>query len=151
MANTPPPNSPWLCAPASLSLAASDQNDAIRQTVGLWSTCPELAGNLPSLTDAVLAREAVMTTALPVGVALPHARSGLITEPLLAIGRLVQPVDFAGTPVWLLVAIASPASQPAKHLELLNWLSRLLSSEEVLEGLRQAVSPEEIHSLPLFF
>jgi mannitol/fructose-specific phosphotransferase system IIA component (Ntr-type) len=59
-------------------------------------------------------------------------------------------VEFAGTPVWLVIAMASPAGQPAKHLELLNWLSRALATQEVVAALRIAGSPEEIRSLSFF-
>ena len=137
----------WQTVPVSLSLTASDSGDAIRQTAALWDGIAGAQGILPGLVDAILARESIMSTALPGGVALPHARSSSIADPLVAVGRLTQPVDFAGTPVWLIVAVASPASQPAVHLELLNCISRVLSDAGNVLRLQNAVSADEVRAL----
>jgi PTS system fructose-specific IIC component len=140
-----PTESPWLSAPVSLCLTASTQEEAIRRTVDLWAGTPALAGTLPSLLAGVLAREE--QKALPNGVALPHARSPLLQEPLVAAARLEAPVLFAGTPVWLVIAIASPMGQPAKHLELLRRLSQALARTEVLAALRAATTLDEMRAL----
>ena len=146
MALSTPSATLWHAVPVALSVTASDSSDAIRQTAALWSdTAPP--GALPGLVDAILAREAIMSTALPGGVALPHARSSALVEPLAAIVRLTQPVDFAGSPVWLIAALASPASQPAVHLELLHSLSRVLSDPEQVLRLQHAVSAGEVRAL----
>ncbi len=143
--------SPWYLAPLALSLQASGRDDAIRQVTGLWAGHVTLAGVLPALGSAILARENLRSTALPNGIALPHARTPVLEDPVLAIGKLVEPVDFAGTAVWMVIAIASPASHPDKHLGMLNRLSKLLSSGGVLTTLRSATTPEEIRALPFPF
>lgn len=133
-------------APIALSLQSSDRDDAIEKAVHLWAGTPELIGPLPELVSAVVGRENLHSTAMRGGVAFPHARTPLVTTPLLAIGRLVEPVRFAGDDVWLLFAVASPARATTEHLQLLSWLARRCAASGVLDAVRKAASVAEFRT-----
>ncbi|HEX2750536.1 MAG TPA: PTS sugar transporter subunit IIA [Verrucomicrobiales bacterium] len=133
-------------SPLPLFLKASDREDAIRQVVFAWKDHPAVPGPVESILQAVLEREALMSTALPNGIAFPHARTGLVTAPVVAFGRLDAPVKFGEVPVWLIIAVATPPQQTMDHLQLLSWLTRRCANSAVPGLLREAPTPEEFRA-----
>ncbi|MDR3114529.1 MAG: PTS sugar transporter subunit IIA, partial [Treponema sp.] len=85
------------------------------------------------LLKAVLEREALMSTALGKGIALPHPRNPIITcpeEQCVIIGFLRQPVDWNapdGIGVHTLLLIVS--SSPKSHLHTLSQITFLCQQE----------------------
>lgn len=89
-------------------------------------------------------REARCPTALGGGIAVPHGRLPGLAEPVVALGLVRPPADFAapdGAPVDLVFLLLSPADSPSRHLSLLARLSRILKSPGIGERLRSAESP----------
>ena len=95
--------------------------------------------------DAV-AREQKTATGVPGGIAIPHCRSTAVTEPTLAMARLVPPVDFGAKdgPADLIFFIAAPEGADKEHLKLLSKLARSLVKKDFTAALRAAGSPAEI-------
>ncbi len=81
---------------------------------------------------AVLEREAVLSTGIGRGVALPHGKSpGLKTLELFA-GTTREPVDFDavdGEPVRLVVMMVGPVCAASYHVRTLAHISRALRGE----------------------
>ena len=98
--------------------------------------------------DAV-AREQKTATGVPGGIAIPHCRSTAVTEPTLAMARLVPPVDFGAKdgPADLIFFIAAPEGADKEHLKLLSKLARSLVKKDFTAALRAAGSPAEIVAL----
>jgi PTS system nitrogen regulatory IIA component len=98
------------------------------------------------LLDAVLEREALMSTAVGHGIALPHPRNPLITDrddQFVTIAFLKEPVDWHsldGEPVRTAILIIS--ASPKLHL---NTLSRLnfFCQQERFRALLAACAPQE--------
>jgi PTS system nitrogen regulatory IIA component len=94
--------------------------------------------------EAMLAREAKMSTGVGDGVALPHARHGineLFRAPLCVFVRPAAPIEFAaidGAPVDLVFALAAPTE--SAHLSSLAALMRIARSETARARLRAARS-----------
>src|SRR4249920_432286 len=64
------------------------------------------------LRDALLRRERCYSSAIGKGVAIPHARSIAVSEPLVIVARSVPGVDWKsrdGLPVHLVLAVVAPA------------------------------------------
>lgn len=113
----------------------------------------ELAANTGLLWDArkmaeaVKARESLHPTALDNGVALLHPRrpmSGILAEPLLAMGRTDQGIPFGGgclTDVFFLIC----STDDAGHLQVLARLSRLIGDSNLLAAIRSAADAEAVH------
>ena len=79
------------------------------------------------------------------GIAIPHAKRASIKETALIVVRLTEPVDWAGDPVTLAVAMLVPEAQAGTtHLRLLAQVSRALIDERVRQGLTTASSPAEV-------
>jgi|SRR5690606_36737575 len=104
-----------------------------------------LSGGSPEWTQAIAdglrGREAVGSTGIGRGVAIPHCRSSACREPRAAFLRLSSPVDFAsrdGEPVDLVFAMASPEDQPQVHLDTLSELAGHFADPAFRESMRAA-------------
>ena len=101
---------------------------------------------------AVLAREAVLSTGVGRGVALPHAKSPALGRLELVAGTTRQPVDFDSVdkePVRLLVMMVGPASAAGYHVKTLGHISRALKEDRLRNGLSLAGTPGEFLRLIL--
>ncbi|GAA0650540.1 PTS sugar transporter subunit IIA [Brevundimonas lenta] len=100
--------------------------------------------------EALLEREALGSTGLGAGVAVPHARLEGIARVTAVFVRLDTPVAYGAVddrPVDLLFALFAPPRDGADHLRALAAVSRALRSSEMREQLRQAHTPDAIHAL----
>lgn len=95
------------------------------------------------------AREQKDETGLPGGIAIPHAKSGAVTEPSLAFARLAPGVDFGAPdgPADLVFLIAAPEGAAEAHLAVLSKLARSLMQEDFTSGLRAAGSADDVVSI----
>lgn len=100
------------------------------------------------LLDSLREREALGSTVIGHGVAIPHGRCAMLSEPRAALIRLRRPIDFgADEPVDLLFAMAVPDGYTHEHLMLLAELAEHFSDPDFREALRQA--PDETALLRL--
>jgi len=97
------------------------------------------------------AREAMASTGLGAGVALPHPRSpsaDFVAEPLILIATLTKPVDWRALdsrPVHTAILLLSPS--PQEHLQVLSRIAFLLREQKFLSALELRAAAEEIHAL----
>ena len=100
------------------------------------------------LLTAVLEREALMPTAAGHGIALPHPRNPLISEPseqFVSVGFLQNPIDWQaldGKPVRTIILIVS--ASPKLHLRTLSRLSFLCQQASFRKLLADRASREEL-------
>jgi PTS system nitrogen regulatory IIA component len=100
------------------------------------------------LLGALLAREALGTTALGGGIAIPHVRNPIVASvknPAILLCFLEKPVDFGaldGEPVRVLFTMVSPTVRV--HLHLLSKLAFMLGKTKLREVLERTGKPEEI-------
>jgi len=100
--------------------------------------------------EALLEREALGSTGLGAGVAVPHARLEGIARVTAVFVRLDTPVAYGSVddrPVDLMFALFAPPKDGAEHLRALAAVSRALRSSEMREQLRQARTPDAIRAL----
>lgn len=101
--------------------------------------------DLEAFRRDMMAREAQGGTAVEAGVAVPHAKSGAVRYPSLAVVTLREGVDCGAldgiqSDVFFMIAVPADAEL---HMAVLARLTTLLLEPEFLEQLRQAVTPEE--------
>jgi PTS system nitrogen regulatory IIA component len=100
------------------------------------------------LHRVLLAREALGSTGLGNGIAIPHARNPIvlrIQKPEVAVCYLDQPVEFGaidGKPVHTLVTLVSPSTRV--HLHLLALVAAALHDPVVLARLEARAGAEEL-------
>jgi PTS system nitrogen regulatory IIA component len=127
-------------------LPGATKEAALRALVG--------AMPLPEGTDRelllhlFLAREALATTAIGGGIAIPHVRSPIVLHvprPLVTACFLEQPVDFGaldGRPVHVLFSLITPTVRT--HLQLLSRLSFALHDARFKETVTRQAPREDI-------
>jgi fructose-specific phosphotransferase system IIA component len=95
---------------------------------------------------AVRQREAVLSTGIGSGVAIPHGKSDSAAGLSVAAGVAAEPLDFDsldGEPVRLLFLLVGPESAAGLHVKALSRISRLVRREETRARLAAASSPAE--------
>jgi fructose-specific phosphotransferase system IIA component len=95
---------------------------------------------------AVREREAVLSTGIGHGVAIPHGKSAAVTELRMAAGRTAEPMDFDaldGAPVSLFFLLIGPESAAGPHIKALSRISRLVRQDEVRRRLTAARTAED--------
>lgn len=100
-----------------------------------------------SYTQAVLKREEEFSTAIGMGVAIPHGKSAGVKTPSLVFARSQAGVDFEAMDdelSFLFFLVAVPEEGGDEHLKILSTLSRKLMHESVRNALMSAKTYEEI-------
>ena len=123
-----------------------------RQALHVVAEAAALAMGLDEarVVDALLEREALGSTGLGSGVAVPHARIDGLQRVCAVFVRLDTPVAYGAVddrPVDLLFALFAPPRDGAEHLRALAAVSRAMRSAELREQLRQARTVDAIHAL----
>jgi mannitol/fructose-specific phosphotransferase system IIA component (Ntr-type) len=98
------------------------------------------------LRRAVLEREAVMSTGVGQGLALPHAKTDAVRGTIAALGVTESPIDFGsidGQPVRIVFMLLGTASARSLHIKILSRISRLMNRAAVRESLMGARSGDE--------
>ena len=94
------------------------------------------------ITDAVLEREKLASTAIGDGVALPHCRIASIETTKVACGLLRNPVDWDAPddqPVDLIFLIITPDRFPEQHLQAIRTIGHALKIPDFNAELLQAL------------
>ncbi|WP_300270015.1 PTS fructose transporter subunit IIABC [uncultured Flavonifractor sp.] len=130
-----------LLSPEKIALGASavDKEGAIDLLVDLQAKSGCLTDR-ETYKQAILARESQTSTAIEMGIAVPHAKSACVTSPSLAACILKEGVDYGamdGQPSDLFFMIAAPLNGDL-HLEILSHLMVLLMDFNFVSELRSA-------------
>ena len=100
--------------------------------------------------DALLEREALGSTGLGSGVAVPHARIKGLEQVCAVFVRLDTPVAYESLddrPVDLLFALLVPADQTKTHLHTLSLVAKRLADKTICRRLRAAQSDQELYQI----
>ena len=95
-------------------------------------------------------REALGSTGLGNGIAVPHGRFPGLKGVVAVFMKLTGPVDFDSVddqPVDLVMMLLAPVGAGADHLKALSRVARLLRTETVVEDLRAATDPAQLHAI----
>jgi len=140
-----------LLAPELVSLGSdsSTKEEAISELVSALY----VAGRTEqprALEDAIWAREAIYSTGLGFGFAIPHCKSDSITSNSIAVLRLAQPVAWGsndGQPVRCVILLAMRESeQDGTHMKVFSKLARRLMHEEFRERMLATRDPGDVLS-----
>ena len=100
--------------------------------------------------DAIHKREAMGSTGLELGIAVPHAKTEAVKEIIMAIGVSPQGIEFDaidGKPSTLFFMILAAPDQSGPHIEALAEIAKLSKSKAFLSALIAASSTEEVVEL----
>ena len=133
----------------SLNQAPADKNAAIDLMVALHDKLGNL-NNKDDFKKAIEAREAKGSTAVGMGIAVPHAKTAAVKQPGLVAITVPDGVDYLSAdkkPSNLLFMIAAPEGTADTHLEVLSKLMAMLMDQNFSQSLIAAKSPEEFIKL----
>lgn len=98
----------------------------------------------------VWSRERIMHTALPNGLAVPHARLDTLTKPTVILARSHRGVDFDaadGMNARLIFLLLTPTDQPETQLELLSLVAKTFDSDIVRARCLAAEGATELRAI----
>ena len=123
-----------LIAPGNifLDLEADDVTSAL--TAAAEAFAPTLGLDSDEVLKALLEREALGSTSVGDGFAIPHCKIQGLNRIAIALVRLKSGVDFGGkdsVPVSFLFVVLSAPDQPASHLQVLSQIARVLKRADL--------------------
>ncbi len=100
--------------------------------------------------EGILAREALTSTGLGEGIAMPHSKNSAVKEATVLFAKSNKGVDYKsldGQPTDLFFMIAAPEGANDTHLAALAELSQYLMKDGFADKLRKVSSPDEVIAL----
>jgi len=130
------------------NLTGSAKREIVEKLVGILHSQGTIEDRDGAIA-AVMEREALMSTGMQNGVALPHARTDVVNKITVAVGLSQDGIDYKsidGKPSKIFVLILSPMSTESPHIQFLASISALLNSEEARAKLLACSTQEEIYN-----
>ena len=129
-----------------LDVPGQDKYVVIHNIIGMMSRQPGLEDPVV-FEQEVVRREREIPTGLQMGAALPHARSRVVKEIVMAFARLEEGVDFGASdqePARLIFLFGVPTDQINDYLKLVAKLCRLVKIKSFRRKLLAAKNPDEV-------
>jgi len=129
-----------------ISLRLTDKGQLIRELSHRASKALGIADTF--ILSALCTREALGSTGIGQGIAIPHARIEGLKRIFGLFVRLERPIDFAaidGEPADLVFLLLIPANSGSEHLAALACVSRRLRDLEVAQALRRTKTARELY------
>lgn len=123
-------------------LTGREKKEVIEEMVEVLASAHRIK-NKAEVLKAILDREALMSTGVGEGVAIPHGKAEAAPEIVAALGISRAPVDFDAIddkPVHLVWLLVGPPHQTGPHLKALSRISRLVHKRDFRERLVTAIS-----------
>jgi fructose-specific phosphotransferase system IIA component len=130
-------------------LSAADKYGVIDELIQVLADAGKI-GDKARVVDAIHRREALGSTGLEYGIAVPHAKTEEVKEITVAIGIAPQGIEFDaidGKPSKLFFLILAAPDQSGPHIEALAEIAKLSKSKGFLEALIHASSAQEVVDL----
>lgn len=127
-------------------LDGKDKEGALRALIHVLRLPPEV--DRASTLQHLIAREALASTGIGDGIAMPHVRNPIVVpvdQPMIALGFLEHPVDFGaldGKPVFALFLLLCPTIRV--HLRQLSHLAFVLNHDDVKVALTRQAPRDEL-------
>ena len=103
-----------------------------------------------AILETLSTREALGSTGLGNGIAIPHGKLPGLTRVAALFARLETPIEFDAVddqPVDLVMALLAPQGAGADHLKALSRVARLLRTDAIVEDLRRAEDPARFFAI----
>lgn len=128
----------------------TSKHDALVELADVLGTAPQIK-NGPELTQEILKREELMSTAIGKGIAIPHVRLSSVTDLVMAVGVCKKNIaDFQtidDEPVNLLLMIAAAYNQHSYYLKTISHFSAKFKDKALREAINNATTEQEVFNL----
>jgi fructose-specific phosphotransferase system IIA component len=123
-----------------IGLTAKTKDDLLKEMVDLAGNSNKIRDKEKALKE-IMHREEIMSTGIGFGVALPHAKTNVVEDTIVAVGVLAEPIDFQSldnVPVNIVFLLLGRENNVGLHLKLLSRISHLMNDSEFKEKLLAA-------------
>ena len=130
----------------AISLEAATKEEALEKLITTLGKSPKVF-DIDSLREDVLRREEMATTGIGDGIAIPHAKTEVVSDILAAFAVLKEPIDYHALddqPVQIIFLLIGMESHVGTYLKILSRVRRLTSSASFRKRLLQADSSKDI-------
>ena len=128
----------------------TSKHDALVALADVLGTAPQVK-NSSELTQEILKREELMSTAVGIGIAIPHVRLSSVTDLVMAVGVCKKPISDYQTideqPVNLLFMIAAAYNQHSYYLKTISHFAGMLKDNDLRNAINSATSEQEVFNL----
>ena len=132
-------------------LKAATKKEVIEELVDILIDAGVLDKKIKTkLIEILLAREALGSTAIGQGIAIPHGKCENVAKMVAARGVSKQGIDFDsldGEPAHIFFLLVAPIDSAGPHLKALARISRLLKDKYFREHLKTAKDEKAILKL----
>ena len=129
-------------------IKSTKKQDVIKELVESLINAGEVGPRYRNkLIEALMTREALGSTAIGQGVAIPHAKSDCVDKLVAAFGLSKKGVDFDsldGEPAYIFFLLVAPQDSAGPHLKALARISRLLKDKYFRDSLRACQDEKSI-------
>ena len=127
----------------ALQLRARKTANALREIVQLLAANGKI-DNSEKFLEQLLARESKNPSTVEHGVAFPHARTDLVDQIIIGIGRSRAGITFAnGRRAQLIFVVAAPQRLINDYLICVGTLARIVADEVTRAALLEAETPRQ--------
>lgn len=142
----------FLCRDAVTNdLKASTKAEVIAEMAGLLVGSGAIEKkHKAKIIETLMAREALGSTAIGQGIAIPHGKSEAVKKMVaaLAVSRQGVPFDsLDGEPSYIFFLLIAPIDSAGPHLKILSQISRLLKDKFFRDSLKNTKSGKEMLDL----
>ena len=129
----------------TVTLSQSNKEGIINELIDLVMETGKISERKKAL-KAVLDREALMSTGLERGVAVPHAKTNSVSDLVMALGISKEGIDFEsadGKPSHLFFFLLAPEAAAGPNIQVLAQIARLTSDPQFCDALQNAPTAED--------
>ena len=131
-----------------MDIKGAKKEDVMRELVDALINAGEIEKRYRNkLVEALMAREALGSTAIGQGIAIPHAKSDCVTKLVAAFGLSKKGVDFDsldGELAYIFFLLVAPQDSAGPHLKALARISRLLKDKYFRDSLRSSTEEKAV-------
>ena len=135
----------------SANLNGNNKKDVIDELVQLLIDAQTIdRKHKKKVLDVLMAREALGSTAIGQGIAIPHGKCDCVKKMVGCLGISKTGIDFDsldGEPAYIFFLLIAPNDSAGPHLKALARISRLLKDKFVRDSLRNMPDDKSIWKL----
>ena len=144
--------SEFLCSDAvTVDLKATNKEGVIEEMVALLVSGGAIEKKSKAkVIEILLTREALGSTAIGQGIAIPHGKSDSVSKLTAALGISKKGIDFDsldGEPAYIFFLLVAPVDSAGPHLKALARVSRLLKDKYFRESLKAVKDKKDMLAL----
>lgn len=138
-----------LAAERVVDLKSRDKAGALRELCAAISTSKNIT-DAKAFSKAILDREAILSTGIGLGLAMPHAKVPSVSDFTVALGRSKAGIEWDsldGAPVQIVVMIGANDTQAAEYTKVLAAIVTKMKDEGVRKKVLAAKAADAVKVL----